>query len=57
MLARQSITICKLREQRWTQRFAAENAGISSEYLSRVQNGRKEPCSANIAKLGRAFGI
>ncbi|MEU1982359.1 helix-turn-helix transcriptional regulator [Nocardia sp. NPDC019395] len=44
------------REQRETLAETAERAGISPQYLSEVERGRKEPSSEMIAALAGALG-
>ena len=51
----------KLRERREDQGRrlvdVAERAGISPQYLSEIERGRKEPSSEMIAAVSRALGI
>ncbi len=47
-----------LRTERWeTLAQTAERAGISPQYLSEIERGRKEPSSEMIAALAGALGI
>jgi transcriptional regulator with XRE-family HTH domain len=47
-----------LRGERWeTLAQTAERAGISPQYLSEIERGRKEPSSEMIAALAGALGI
>lgn len=40
-----------------TQRAVAERAGISVQYLSEIERGRKEPSSEMLAAVGGALGL
>jgi transcriptional regulator with XRE-family HTH domain len=31
--------------------------GISTQHISNMENGKKEACLGNIARLARAFGV
>ena len=47
-----------LRTERWeTLAQTSERAGISPQYLSEIERGRKEPSSEMIAALAGALGI
>jgi transcriptional regulator with XRE-family HTH domain len=47
-----------LRTERWeTLAQTADRAGISPQYLSEIERGRKEPSSEMIAALAGALGI
>ena len=50
-----------LRERRTgrgeTQRQVADRAGISVQYLSEIERGRKEPSSEMLAAVGGALGL
>src|ERR1700729_3571617 len=47
-----------LRGERWeTLAQTAERAGISPQYLSEIERGRKEPSSEMIAALAGALGV
>ena len=40
-----------------TQRAVADRAGISLQYLSEIERGRKEPSSEMLAAVGGALGL
>jgi transcriptional regulator with XRE-family HTH domain len=40
-----------------TQEGLAKKSGISTQHISSLENGHREPCLHNMAKLGRAFGM
>lgn len=40
-----------------TQREVADRAGISVQYLSEIERGRKEPSSEMLAAVGGALGL
>ncbi len=40
-----------------TQRVVADRAGISVQYLSEIERGRKEPSSEMLAAVGGALGL
>lgn len=44
-------------ERAETQRQVAERAGISVQYLSEIERGRKEPSSEMLAAVGGALGL
>jgi transcriptional regulator with XRE-family HTH domain len=40
-----------------TQEGLAKQTGISVQHISNLENGHREPCLNNMAKLGRAFDM
>jgi transcriptional regulator with XRE-family HTH domain len=44
-------------ERSETQRAVADRAGISVQYLSEIERGRKEPSSEMLAAVGGALGL
>lgn len=44
-------------EKEWSQETLCERSGISTEHLSRIENGLREVCLNNIGKLAACFGI
>jgi transcriptional regulator with XRE-family HTH domain len=40
-----------------TQRQLSLKTGISTQHISNMENGHKEACLGNIARLARAFGV
>lgn len=50
--------IRELRKERgWRQLDLAEQAGISENYVSELELGRKEICLRTIRQIAKAFGI
>lgn len=50
--------LVRLRERHdMTQEGLAKKTGISVQHISNMENGHKEPCLNNMAKLGRAFNL
>jgi len=48
----------KLREAKgWTQSYMAEHSGIGRPFLSRLENGKKEPCLRTLEILADSFGV
>lgn len=45
------------RESEWSQEVLSEKTGISTQHISNMENGHKEPCLGNMARLARAFGV
>jgi len=44
-------------ERGLSQRSLAEKAGISREYLARLEAGRQDPTLSTLEKLARALGV
>jgi ribosome-binding protein aMBF1 (putative translation factor) len=40
-----------------SQEVLSQRTGIGVTHISRLENGHKEPCLKNLAKIGRAFDI
>ena len=45
------------RGQGWSQERLSEKTGISVQHISNMENGHKEVCLENIAKLAKQFGL
>jgi transcriptional regulator with XRE-family HTH domain len=44
-------------ERGLSQRSLAEKAGISREYLARLETGRQDPTLSTLEKLAKALGV
>jgi transcriptional regulator with XRE-family HTH domain len=42
---------------RLSQRALAEKAGLSREYLARLETGRQDPTLSTLEKLAKALGV
>jgi len=57
-IERVAMTIRKLREQRgMTQGQLAERAGVSREYVARLEAGRYDPSLSTLEKLAKALKV
>lgn len=57
-LKRMAKRIQQLRESRgWSQVALAERAGISREYLARLETGRQDPRVSVLAKIAKALKV
>jgi len=45
------------KERRWRQIDLAESAGISENYVSDIENGRKEICIRTLQTVAKALGV
>jgi transcriptional regulator with XRE-family HTH domain len=41
----------------WTQRTLSGKTGISTQHISNIENGRREPCLGMMGDLAKAFGM
>jgi transcriptional regulator with XRE-family HTH domain len=41
----------------WSQEQLSEKTGISTQHISNMENGHREPCLNNMARLAKAFGV
>lgn len=56
--ARLGKRIRRLRKERnWTQEYLSQHSGLGSVYLSRLENGQKEPGLRTLEILANAFDL
>lgn len=41
----------------WTQEQLAERSRLSTEYISGIENGRRDPSLSSLRKIARGFGM
>lgn len=52
------LRLRRLRERRgWAQEDMAAHSGIGRPFISRLENGRREPCLRSIETIANTFGM
>jgi XRE family transcriptional regulator, regulator of sulfur utilization len=55
---RLGIRLRKMRERRgWGQEDLAAHSGIGRPFISRLENGKREPCLRSLETLARSFDM
>ena len=45
------------RERNWTQEYLAERSGLSQQYLSDLERGKRNPTIVTIHEIAQALGV